>query len=166
MLGIWDLTLNGPGGGLNQDAPCLEACHLPPDAPRSIRPQCKFVFWCLELLGEKKIWGCKKKFSKNSRFKIFFQKLSIKKKIFFLFFQNFSTKKIFLFQIWVQYYLSFHLMYILYVFEAKIRFSKIFIPNLGKFLLLKYINSAWPYGKTRQARMLIIDSTDHWRPKF
>ena len=52
-------------------------------------------------------------------------------------------------------------MYILYVFEAKIRFSKIFIPNLGKFLLSKYINSAWPYGKTRQARMLIIDSTDH-----
>ena len=40
-------------------------------------------------------------------------------------------------------------MYILYVFEAKIRFSKIFIPNLGKFLLSKYINSAWPYGKTR-----------------
>ena len=39
-------------------------------------------------------------------------------------------------------------MYILYVFEAKIRFSKIFIPNLGKFLLSKYINSAWPYGKT------------------
>ena len=52
-------------------------------------------------------------------------------------------------------------MYILYVFEAKIRFSKIFIPNLGKFSLSKYINSAWPYGKTRQARMLIIDSTDH-----
>ena len=50
---------------------------------------------------------------------------------------------------------------ILYVFEAKIRFSKIFIPNLGKFSLSKYINSAWPYGKTRQARMLIIDSTDH-----
>ena len=157
----------GRGRGLNQDALCSEACHLPPDAPRSIRPQCKFVFWCLELLGEKKIWGCKKKFSKNSRFKIFFQKLSIEKKNFFsCFSKNFSTKKNFLCQIWVQYYLSFHLMYILYVFEAKIRFSKIFIPNLGKFSLSKYINSAWPYGKTRQARMLIIDSTDHWRPKF
>ena len=80
-------------GGLNQDAPCLEACHLPPDAPRSIRPQCKFVFWCLELLGEKKIWGCKKKFSKNSRFKIFFQKLSIEKKFFFPFFPKFFNKK-------------------------------------------------------------------------
>ena len=43
------------GGGLNQDTQCLEACHLPLDAPRSIRPQCKLVFWCLELLGEKKM---------------------------------------------------------------------------------------------------------------
>ena len=156
----------GRGGGLNQDAPCLEACHLPPDAPRSIRPQCKFVFWCLELIGEKKNWGCKKNFLKNSRFKIFFSKILDRKKFFFPVFPKFFNKKNFLCQIWVQYYLSFHLMYILYVFEAKIRFSKIFIPNLGKFSLSKYINSAWPYGKTRQARMLIIDSTDHWRPKF
>ena len=153
-------------GGLNQDAPCLEACHLPPDAPRSIRPQCKLVFWCLELLGEKKIGVVKKIFWKIRVSKFFFKNSRSKKNFFFLFFQNFSTKKNFLCQIWVQYYLSFHLMYILYVFEAKIRFSKIFIPNLGKFLLSKYINSAWPYGKTRQARMLIIDSTDHWRLKF
>ena len=88
---IW-LTLNGPGG-LNQDAPCWEACHLPPDAPRSIRPQCKFVFWCLELLGEKKNWGCKKNFLKNSRFKIFFQKFSIEKKFFFPVFPKFFNKK-------------------------------------------------------------------------
>ena len=55
-LGKW------AGGGLNQDAPCLEACHLPPDAPRSIRPQCKLGFWCLELIGEKKIGVVKKIF--------------------------------------------------------------------------------------------------------
>lgn len=152
----------GQEGELNQDAPC----HLPLDAPRSIRPQCKLVFWCLKLLGEKEIGVVKKIFLKFAFQNSFFNNSPSKKNFFFLFLQNFSENFFFLCQIWVQYYLSFHLMYILYVFEAKIRFSKIFIPNLGKFLISKYINSAWPYGKTRQARMLIIDSTDHWRPKF
>ena len=84
-------------GGLYQDTPCLEACHLPPDAHRSIRPQCKLVFWCLELLGEKKNWGCKKFFLKNSRFKIFFSKILDRKKIFFSCFSKiFQQKKFFM----------------------------------------------------------------------
>ena len=80
-------------GGLNQDAPCLEACHLPPDAPRSIRPQCKLVFWCLELLGEKKIGVVKKIFWKIRVSKFFFQKFSIEKNFFFPVFPKFFNKK-------------------------------------------------------------------------
>ena len=71
------------------------ACHLPPDVPRSIRPQCKLVFWCLELLGEKKIGVVKKNFWKIRVSKFLFQKFSIEKKFFFPVFPKFFNKKIF-----------------------------------------------------------------------
>ena len=116
-------------------------------------------------IGEENNWVCKKIFLKNLHLKFFFQKFSIQKKNFSIF-PNLFKKNDYFCQIWIQYDLSFHLMYILDVFEERIRFSKIFIPNLGKFSLWKYAILAWPYGKTRQARVLIIDSTDHWRPKF
>ena len=84
------LTLNGLGG-FNQDAPCLEACCFLFDAPRSVRPQCIFLFWCLKLVEEKKIWGCKKIFLKNLDLKFFFQKFSIQKKFFY--FSKFFLEK-------------------------------------------------------------------------
>ena len=82
--------------GLNQDAPCLEACRFPFDAPRSVRPQCIFLFWCLKLVEEKEI-GVIKNFFWKIRIWIFFffKKFSIQKKNFFLFFQIFSRKMIF-----------------------------------------------------------------------
>ena len=99
-------------------------------------------FLVFKIGRRKKKWGCKKNFLKNSHLKFFFQKFWIQKKFFFSFFPNFFKKNDFICQIWIQYDLSFHLMYILDVFEEKIRLSKIFIPNLGKFSLWKYSISA------------------------
>ena len=80
---ILGLTLNGPGFCvlnqpplprlLNQDE-YVEDCRLPLGASKSVRPHCKFHFWCFKLVDEKKIGVLKDFFFENFPFEIFLQK--------------------------------------------------------------------------------------------
>ena len=154
----------GRGGGGGVESRCAVFGSLPFSVRRTKECQTSmYIPFLVFKIGRRKKIGVVKNFSE--KFAFFFKNSRSKKKFFFCF-SKFFQEKWFFCHILIQYDLSFHLMFILDVFEERIRFSKIFIPNLGKLLTMKLPNFGSPYEKTKQARVLIIDSTYHWRPKL